>query len=179
MRIPIFTRPVTSKPYNRIPSDNFPSIDFIAEIVCAPIILLFCCIFMTAWNFSFPSPLERILWRVASTYMLVFGVVGGCFSGYCHLVLLPKRSRLNQVLPSSRETQRGRTKRLAAKLRNIDPSKDPKLAVSLRILIPLSTLCLLYALCRAYILVEDFIGLRRLPTGAFQTVSWSDYLPHW
>jgi hypothetical protein len=73
----------------------------------------------------------------------------------------------------------GRINRLATKLRNIDPNKDPNLEVPLRVLVPLSTLCALYCLCRAYILVEDMIEMRRLPATAFKTVLWSQYMSHW
>ena len=34
-----------------------------------------------------------------------------------------------------------------------------------------------YCVARVYILVEDFVGLRRLPSSAFETVVWTQYLP--
>jgi hypothetical protein len=41
-----------------------------------------------------------------------------------------------------------------------------------------SILCACYCLSRMYVLVKDFLGLRRLPASAFQTVGWAMYIPH-
>ncbi|KAN0081101.1 hypothetical protein V8E54_004305 [Elaphomyces granulatus] len=188
LHIPLFSRPVTARPYDRIPSDNFPMTDNIAEVICAPILLIFCGVFMFAWNSTFPSTTELLLWRIVSVYTLVFGVAGGLFCGYCHRIWLPEfQSRRQEPQPVEagpgvlhlKSNLGGRINRLATKLRNIDPNKDPNLEVPLRVLVPLSTLCALYCLCRAYILVEDMIEMRRLPATAFKTVLWSQYMSHW
>ena len=68
--------------------------------------------------------------------------------------------------------------KFAAKLRNNSPDKDPQLEVSLRFFIPCLILCFLYCLFRAYILIEDIIGLRNLPSSAYDSVDWSRYVPH-
>lgn len=179
MHIPLFTRP-NIRPYDRIPSDNFPGVDTRAEVICTPVILLFSCMFLFAWNFYFPSESERILWRIASVYMLVYGVGGGLFSAYCHKTVFNKE--IGKGIPiHDLEDNRpaGWISRIAEKLENIDPERDPELEIPIRILIPISILCAFYCVCRAVVLVEDIIGLRSLPESAFQTVSWSKYIPHW
>jgi hypothetical protein len=138
---------------------------------------------MSAWHFDFPSAIELTLWRVASIYTLVFTILGGIWAQYCHKVLFPqwdKQRRPNLLRSSSlpRDDERDDSS-FAAKLRNIHHSKDPRLDIPLRAFIPMSILCAFYCVCRIYILVEDFIGLRSLPGSAFQTVQWSDYVPHW
>jgi hypothetical protein len=35
-----------------------------------------------------------------------------------------------------------------------------------------------YVICRLYLIVEPFAGLRCLPIGAFHTVQWINYVPH-
>lgn len=181
-----FFQPVTSRPYNRIPSDNFPPTDIIAEILCIPFILLFCSIFLFAWDFFFPTNVELILWRVTSAFILAFGLVCGLYSLLCDKILLlrswnkNKLRTLVEMNPYSRQSKgfTSRVSRLMAKMRNNSPAQDPNLEIPLRVLIPLTIICACYCLCRMYVLIEDVIGLRRLPLSAFEIVSWSSYVPH-
>ncbi|KAJ5219726.1 hypothetical protein N7468_008930 [Penicillium chermesinum] len=183
MRIPLFTRP-TRRPYDYIPSHDFVNIDVLSEVVCAPTIILFSCLFIVAWNSEFPSPTEHLLWRIASISMLVFGLIGGLFSVYLHHVVFGKERKQarEKGLPTASIQQeipkQGFLHQIASRLRNIDPEGDPQLDVPIRVLIPLSSLCAMYVVARLYILVEDFIGLRHLPKSAFQTVEWADYVPY-
>jgi hypothetical protein len=174
LRIPIFARPST-KPYNYIPSDTFLRLDKAAEVVFVPCELLFACIFMFAWNFDFPTPTERLLWRIAAVYQTFFGLAGGLVTWYANAFILPKH--LERVGRFGHPPAKF-VKQLAWKLRNIHPDRDPDLAIPLRILVPNIFFCVLYCLSRSFILVEDFIGLRSLPESAFKMVSWSEYIPH-
>ena len=36
----------------------------------------------------------------------------------------------------------------------------------------------LWILSRTYIIVETFISLRHVEMGVYQTVEWTDYIPH-
>jgi hypothetical protein len=62
-------------------------------------------------------------------------------------------------------------------MRNIG-GRDPIWRVPLRALIPYAIGASLYAMARAYILLEAAITLRVLTPGAFQTVDWSAVVPH-
>lgn len=175
LHIPIFARPST-KPYDYLPSDTFLRLDRAAEVLFVPCELLFACVFMFAWNFAFPTPTERLLWRIAAVYQIVFGFAGGLVTWYANAFVLPKH--LERVGHFGHPPQQ-LFHRFAWKLRNIHPDRDPDLAIPLRILVPNILFCVLYCLSRALILVEDIIGLRSLPENAFMTVSWSKYIPHW
>ncbi|KAL2822218.1 hypothetical protein BDW59DRAFT_149588 [Aspergillus cavernicola] len=183
IRCPIFSRPVTTRPYNRIPSDDFLHLDTLAEVIAPPIILIFGCLFMCAWRFHFPSSTEQLLWRIASTYTLGFTIIGGPYVQLCFKVILPRYIKHKRSLSDAEKLSPPQTRmqlqRLAAKIRNVHPSKDPRLDLPLLVLGPMSIICALYCLSRTYILVEDFVGLRDLPKSAFQTVEWSVYVPHW
>lgn len=175
LHIPIFARP-SSKPYNYLPSDTFLRPDRAAEVLFVPCELLFACIFMFAWNSVFPTPTERLLWRIAAVYQVIFGFAGGIITWYANKYILPKQLEgIGRLEPPPRQFFH----RLAWRLRNIHPNRDPNLSIPLKILIPNILFSVLYCLSRAFILVEDFIGLRNLPESAFQIGSWSKYIPHW
>ncbi|KAI2707605.1 hypothetical protein CBS147332_6663 [Penicillium roqueforti] len=180
MRIPLFTRP-TRRPYDRIPSHFIPVVDTQAEIICGPVILLFSSIFLIAWNYHFPTETERLLWRIASVDALAYALVGGLLALYFHRTIfqpdLPYTTA--QASFKQKRERHGWIGRIAARLRNIDPEQDPNLEIPIRALVPISFLCAIYAIGRGFILTEDLIGLRSLPESAFETVSWSKYVPHW
>ncbi|KAL2841357.1 hypothetical protein BJX68DRAFT_271231 [Aspergillus pseudodeflectus] len=151
LHCPIFSGRVTTRPYNRIPSDEFRQADLLGEAIAFPFIVAF------GWRFHFPSEAERILWRIAASYTLGYSILG-CFYA---------------------EAQETSFSRLVWRVRNIHPSKDPRLEIPLEALLLISSLGIVYCVCRAYILAEDFVGLRELPASAFRTVAWSVYVPHW
>ena len=66
------------------------------------------------------------------------------------------------------------TKRLGA----VSPDDPPDAPIPLSLLGPCTFLCFFYCLFRIYILVEDVIGLRNLPLNAYDSVRWSEYMPH-
>jgi hypothetical protein len=75
LHIPMFARPKT-EPWDYIPSDSFLCLDKKAEIIFAPCILSFVGMYMFPWNFDFPTPTERLLWRVAAVYLIFYGIAG-------------------------------------------------------------------------------------------------------
>ncbi|KAH8904138.1 hypothetical protein BR93DRAFT_946910 [Coniochaeta sp. PMI_546] len=70
MRMPVIP---PQRPIQRIPNDRFPMNPYGVQEYCVCFAtLLFAGIHVCAWNFSFPSRLEQILWRTAS--LILFGV---------------------------------------------------------------------------------------------------------
>ena len=183
------TRRIEARPIDRIPSDNWLSSPLSKAIWRGSILIAsYSSLFITAWNLSFPTEIEHILWHVASIITLVYGVVGLMVAWYCHCILLPSwkapklpfvdRGKRTSTSHNKRNWYGIRTNKFTAKLRNNSPDGDPALEVPLRMLIPATILCFCYSVSRAYILIEDIIGLRSLPSSAFETVDWSQYLPH-
>jgi hypothetical protein len=179
MHIPMATQP-KRRPYDRIPSHYFLNTDSRAEIIAAPTIVLFSAMFLIAWNSHFPTATEKLLWRIASVNTLAYALIGSPLSAYFQRTMFRaelRQQKAQAMLDRTREPKRW-IDRFAAKLRNIDPEQDPDLEIPLRALIPVSFLCATYCVGRGFILTEDLIGLRSLPESAFQTVSWSKYVPH-
>ncbi len=181
--VSIFPRRTKVRPVSRIQSDNFPALSLNMEFICGIFMLLYSAIFICAWSFVFPSRTERILWNISSLAMLGFSVVGGVFFLYCDYAHVRSRGRekltTEQHTPPQRPYMFGNmTKKVAAKIRSLSPDQDPALGISIRLLIPCTILCAIYSIARAYVLIEDIIGLRSLPSSAFETVDWTQFMPH-
>jgi hypothetical protein len=52
--IKFVSRRITTRPHNRIPTDNFPCTDATAEILYVPFIVSYAIIFALGWNFDSP-----------------------------------------------------------------------------------------------------------------------------
>jgi hypothetical protein len=185
MRLLLFSRPVTSSPYNRIPSDKWLPMDTKFQFISETFIILFATIFFSAWNFHFPTEAERIIWRAATIYNLVFCTFGAWYMYLWIRYLLPRHEQRKKLANRTTRTRsippqpfRVSLDKFLDNLRNSSPNKDPLLEIPLSFLLSISVLCFLYCICRTYILLEDCIGLRSLPASAYITVEWSEYIPH-
>ena len=139
-------------------------------------------IFLCGWNFSFPTPLERTLRHATSIYNMVFMWLGHAVVGWYRRFSLPHQSIHSPFTEKALKQNRRRNtywfRQLVSRMENNSPDQDPLMETPLIMLIPATILCSLYCFSRVYILVEDFIGLRDLPSSAFETVEWSGFLPH-
>jgi hypothetical protein len=174
------------KPCTRFPDDKFMRVkQFWLKATAGIFVMGFMAMFISAWNFSFPTHVEKLLWRIASLYLIAYGVLGEVFMGLWDLggfdmeqyrSALPRP--LGQVNQKKKRPMLDWINHFADKVRNLSADKDPELAVPLRMWCFPTLLCALYCFARMYILVEDFIGLRSLPADAYTTVQWSQYIPH-
>lgn len=181
------------RPINRLPNDEFPVLSHWALLTFFLFSVAYGAIFLSSWNFHFASQTERLLWRVSITMSMT--AICACWlvdtvvfrilpmvrqrysrsSGNLEDVEMFSNRRQWYRLPHSPQ---GRLHKIAAKMRNNSPDKDPLYNVPLKALIPVTITGVVYALSRAYILVEDFAALRQLPSTAYNTVNWSAILPH-
>jgi hypothetical protein len=66
-----FMFPVKRGPIEMIPDDNFPSISRRARAVLFLFQAGSAAVHLSAWNFEFATPAERLIWRIASIYTLL------------------------------------------------------------------------------------------------------------
>jgi len=168
----MFSRPIRARPHDRNRGDRFLNTELDMELFSFIFILGFCASFLCAWNFYFPTPTERLIWRIASVYTLAFGIFGGSYVGWWH----HKSSRASSlragdgsIIARSRESW---------VIRDFAAGNESRLGVPKTFFVPITVFCFFYCLARGYVLVEDLIGLRKLPKSAFDTVEWSNYIPH-
>ena len=199
LHIPLFSRRIKTRPVSRISNDNWPKIGHKGLFVAAVVCLIYSSIFVAGWNFPFPTRVELVLWRVSSLGTLSFIVLMGPFMFPCFFRYGPGRQQRSREGTSKRrademvmesklpaqhmswycsQTLSEQARRMAARWRNNSPDRDPALEVPLRVLLPTTLLCASYSVFRMYFLVEDVVGLRRLPASAFETVAWPNWFPH-
>ncbi|GKT46161.1 uncharacterized protein ColSpa_06342 [Colletotrichum spaethianum] len=153
------------------------------------LIMGFSASFMFGWNFYFPSHAEQLTWRIFSVYHMAFSLYG---AGYYSVEAWKAVRRSGQEeLPSTtielidpeaqqlRGENRGSEKRprdfisgwmnTFRSWRNISPDQDPGMAVPLKVIAPTTIICGLYAACRMYFYIEDFVSLREQPHGIYLT----------
>lgn len=171
-------------PAQRISSFNFPKLPRGAAGFTLFLGMLYSAIFMAAWNFEFPSAMERLLWRISSSMTICLTITMGLVK------ILPSvlEKARNEKLPDGEAEKgiltrfghacRGAIRRFEAKKINNSPLNDPNQDIPLKTFLFTLPICAAYTVCRVYILVEDIIGLRALPASAFQTVNWTSFWPH-
>lgn len=169
MHMPIgpFERPVS-----RFGNDRFPYLEIRDNTLLFVATLVYAAIHVSAWDWTFPSKVEKIMWRLASMILLgstitfwVFETVavwyrynGGEFIIY---KILNKLERLEDIENLRIEkAQNARKLPLKGEFWSIFP------------------LALIYATARTYLLVEAFLGLRDLEASAYMNVNWTIYIPH-
>jgi hypothetical protein len=186
LHIRVFSRPISSRPWDRFPSDTWlcPSLAWIFPASCVTVI--FSILFIAGWNFYFPTPTERMMWRVFSVYHAGFSMYGASYY-VIEMFRSKKRSSnsscLHQRLHSidgGRQvlTETGRrwfdmpiVTSFLEKWHATLPNQDPEDRISLRVLIPITITCVFYVVCRLYIYVEDFVSLREQQSDVYNGTS--------
>lgn len=69
-------------------------------------------------------------------------------------------------------------RRFLGKTHNLSTDRDPHFDAPISFLVGTSVLCVLYVCFRIYVLTEDIVGLRSMPSDAYQTVNWLSFIPH-
>ena len=115
---------------------------------------IFGSIHCTAWNFAFPSHVEKIMWRTASLTL-----VGVCLSIF---IGIPIRG---WAYPHWKRARCGSLTERLWEFLYYEQSIS---------FIPI----VIYPITRLTLLFLALVSLRNLPNSAFRTVAWSAFIPH-
>lgn len=183
------------RPVNRRTNDEF------LDLSKSPLAVLFLFqttyagILLCGWNFWFPTPVEHLLWRIATVMimtsicsywvveMVVFRILPAMKKRLSHHIAHATSwdtSKRTKRVPHRFEKSRiGKKARLVVRaLRNNSLQKDPALEIPLKALLPVYLVAVCYCTSRTYVLLADVVEMRRLPPSAFATVNWSQFFPH-
>ncbi|KAK0508571.1 hypothetical protein JMJ35_008847 [Cladonia borealis] len=165
------------------PIDKIPD-DYFAPQQCYPMWAMwilfvvhigYAAVHIAGWDFTFPSQVEAVMWRVTTisvmASLLIFWFIHLCWWVWFP-ALMNRRRRMHQRDDQDPADLPAKT---AGKFK--DPY-NPRSQIPMAALLPVLFCCAVYIPSRAYIILESFIDLRALPPSAYQTVSWSAFIPH-
>lgn len=129
--------------------------------------IFFCLLFgglhCLAWNFHFPTPIERLLWRICSIVIACSIPVSWLFTHAVAFII-------QRVFPGAWYD--------FVQARNYFSPGHVKISL----LRPETVLhglgLLLYVVARLYLMVEVFSSLRSQPKDVYKTVEWTNFWPH-
>ncbi|KAH8663284.1 hypothetical protein BGZ61DRAFT_462822 [Ilyonectria robusta] len=177
---PFMRMPATpaNRPIQCIPNDRFPMNPYgIQEYCVCFATLLFTGLHIAGWNFSFPTQLERTLWRVTS--LILFGVTAAFWA----LETVASWVRLGRwKWLYLRFFHRERLSEFeAAQQEKLDQERSDKQPTELPLpweFWTIMPIAVLYGVARFYQIIEAFAELREVDATAFVNVNWSVYFPH-
>ena len=160
------------RPLPRFTNDKFPVIGAGPDsILLFIVILAYCCLHFIAWNFSFPTRVERILWRVGCITILATSFIFLACEAYQDGHRLGRWQRWYLKIFPNNPVHIARVNTMEKKRREMEFIPFWEMVI-------MSPVTFVYTLARAYIVAEVFVSLRSLPNRAFDSVNWSSYIPH-
>lgn len=182
---PYMGKPVipAARPIQRIPDDRFPTNPYGSQeyLLCLGT-LVFTGLHLAAWNMSFPTRAERILWRASSLIMFGITIAFWFLETIASWHRLGRWKKLYLWFTAQKVARKRHDAEMAWKLthveadgtdqENLEPFPRPWEFWSITLL------AMIYGLARMYLIVEAFMEFRNMPASAYKNVEWSEYLPH-
>jgi hypothetical protein len=140
-------------------------------------------IHMTAWNYDFPTPAERYLWRISCICILISSIPAPIWLLLVSEYLLDDCHTCAEVLSCLLLAARDLSKS-GFWMFTVGGSRiKPCCVFALRMVMFLcwlfcASLLPLFLCSRIFIIIGSFISLRNVPEGVYVVVSWTDYIPH-
>lgn len=181
MRMPVI--PAT-RPIQRIPDDRFPTNPYGAQeyLLCFAT-MVFTGIHLAAWNMSFPTRIEKVLWRTSSLTLFGITVAFWVVETVASWGRLGRWKKLYLWFTVQKKKLRQHDAEMAAKRRQTDEERQSAGNTGREFprkweFCSVTALAIIYGVGRLYLIVEAFLEFRNMPASAFLTVDWAQYFPH-
>jgi len=166
-----FRRGPRERPLPRFTNDRFPVIGAGPDAIILFVVnVMYCTIHFFGWNFDFPTNIERTLWRASCITISGCALIFWACETYQDGVRLRRWERWYAKLAPG--------KARVATMSSLEKGEREKLFIPVWEVIIMTPVSLIYSLGRTYIVIEIFLSQRSLPIGAFDTVNWTDFIPH-
>lgn len=171
------------RPMPRILNDSLPWLDSAVDsIVCILVIVFYGAIHMFGWNLHFPTQMEKTIWRVSALILLcstavlcIWELLWGIFRA-AYLLHLNKEK---MSIKSTYYVWAGQIEKVkGANGLPIHSKTFDTAVVTYGHIAIFGPLLVLYVVSRFYVLGEALAALRSLPSGCFQNVQWTTFIPH-
>lgn len=160
------------RPLPRFTNDKLPVIGAGPDsILLFFVILAYCCLHFIAWNFSFPTRVELVAWRIGCVTLIATMFIFLACETYQDGHRTGRWQRWYLKIFPKNPVHLARVNTMEMKRREMEFIPFWELVI-------VSPVTFVYTLARTYIVVEVFVSLRSLPSGAFDSVNWSLYVPH-
>lgn len=173
MKMPVIP---PERPIQRIPNDRFPMNPYgIQEYFLCFATLIFTAIHIAGWNFDFPTPTERLLWRICSLLLFGITVAFWIFETTASWTRLGRWKAIYLYI-FNREALEAHKRRIAQ--RNMTDKRE-----STELPLPwefatITPLAIVYGVARFYLIGEAFAELRNIEGTAYVNVGWTNFIPH-
>ncbi len=170
-----FRRGPPERPLPRFTNDRFPVIGASMQAIFLFIVsMTYCSLHFIAWNFDFPTYIEKMLWRASSVTIVTTAMLFWICETYQDGVRIGRWQRwqrwYKRIFPGTAER--------AFRMQSTAEVRKEEMFIPVWEVIVMTPIILLYSLARSYIVIEIFLSQRSLPRNAFDTVDWSKYIPH-
>ena len=166
------------RPLPRFGNDRLPNLSGRQEVILCISTLLYAAIHLFGWNYTFPTYVELILWRLSSMFLFANTVAFWTFETAAAWHRKRRWHRLYwRVFDREKLAQDDLARQEAHDQVTLGPENPKQLPLKWEFW-SIFPLAITYAAARGYLVVEIFLGLRALEPSAFQNVNWASILPH-
>jgi len=175
------------RPLRCFPNDRFPDIGSLEKLALFCLTTGYAAFHLIGWNFTFPTRLESLLWRVSSSLIVGATVFWWFFETIAarqrfgrwdkYLIWLGLKKKTLAPRPDTESgMKRQNTRNRLDAFETEQKHAKPMLVWEIGLLMPM---VFLYAAARIYMIVEALVSLRELPVGVYKTFDVAEILPHW
>ncbi|KAI0544249.1 hypothetical protein F4679DRAFT_565635 [Xylaria curta] len=170
------SRSTHERPLERFSNASYPHLSAIHKIVYLGLAKSAVALHLLAWNFEFPTHVECLGWRIASSTLMAMSLAIATFE---FLVYEPDTHSWDQYLDPKRHSQTasvGTTDEEASWVQTVRSEEAAAHFLSTWRTVIMRTITITYLVARSFLIIEALIGLRSQPADIYRILNVGDLL---